>query len=355
MVVCYDKDSLKLKQVTKPLDESHYRWNGFNQLTVFTGKGKLGGRRYTWYYKYDGIGRRIEKACPEQNIKVRYVWDGDQLAYSETERQQRIDSCRHSVFHGWELLAQQDQYYDIEQTAEGGQLNWKNQTHYAVCQSNGQPLALFTPEGKPTWRKQPTALWGRLLNHRWAKYQPSEPLNPNLLFAGQYYDEESGLAYNRFRYYDPETANYLSSDPIGLNGGETPYSYVHNPWDWLDPFGLAGCLKNKVDGLAREKRAQDILERRYGKENVLRERILRDANGKKVLDPLTNSGRRVDFVVKGKDGVWRPIEITSKTAPKFEQLAKETRISSIGGTFVRNPITKELIPIEGISKVIRSK
>ncbi|TNH21487.1 hypothetical protein, partial [Testudinibacter sp. TR-2022] len=32
--------------------ESHYRWNGFNQLTVFTGKGKLGGRSYTWYYKY---------------------------------------------------------------------------------------------------------------------------------------------------------------------------------------------------------------------------------------------------------------------------------------------------------------
>nr|WP_260337789.1 RHS repeat-associated core domain-containing protein [Pasteurella testudinis] len=75
-------------------------------------------------------------------------------------------------------------------------------------------------------------------------YQRSEathPLDPQLLFAGQYADNESGLAYNRFRYYDPSTGNYLTSDPIGLAGGETPYSYVQNPWDWLDPFGLAVC------------------------------------------------------------------------------------------------------------------
>ena len=59
-----------------------------------------------------------------------------------------------------------------------------------------------------------------------------------MLFAGQWLDEESGLVYNRFRYYDPESGNYISSDPIGLNGGETPYSYVFNPSDWNDPFGL---------------------------------------------------------------------------------------------------------------------
>ncbi|MFQ1014305.1 RHS repeat-associated core domain-containing protein [Avibacterium paragallinarum] len=47
-----------------------------------------------------------------------------------------------------------------------------------------------------------------------------------MLFAGQWFDEESGLAYNRFRYYDPESGSYISSDPIGLAGGETPYSYV---------------------------------------------------------------------------------------------------------------------------------
>lgn len=140
-----------------------------------------------------------------------------------------------------------------------------------------------------------------------------------------------------------------------MNGGERPFGYVGNPLDWVDLFGLAGCIKNKLDGLAREKRAKDILERRYGKENVLSERILRDSMGNKVVDPFTNSGRRVDFVVRGKDGLWRPVEITSMTAPKAEQLAKEARIQELGGIFVRNPTTKEMIQIDGISTVIRAK
>ena len=59
------------------------------------------------------------------------------------------------------------------------------------------------------------------------------------LLAGQYFDKESGLHYNRHRYYDPESSQYLSSDPIGLAGGLTPQSYVHNPNGWVDPLGLA--------------------------------------------------------------------------------------------------------------------
>lgn len=123
---------------------------------------------------------------------------------------------------------------------------------------------------------------------------------------------------------------------------------MHNPIDWVDLFGLAGCIKNKLDGLAREKRAKDILERRYGKENVLSERILRDSMGNKVVEPFTNSGRRVD-------GVWKPVEITSMTAPKAEQLAKEAIIQELGEIFVRNTTTKEMIQIDGISTVIRAK
>lgn len=68
-----------------------------------------------------------------------------------------------------------------------------------------------------------------------------------MLFAGQWLDEESGLAYNRFRYYDPETACYLNSDPIGLEGGSTPYFYVHNPWDFVDPIGLKCWTAAKKD------------------------------------------------------------------------------------------------------------
>lgn len=46
------------------------------------------------------------------------------------------------------------------------------------------------------------------------------------------------MAYNRFRYYDPESGNYISNDPIGLAGGERPFGYVGNPLDWVDLFGL---------------------------------------------------------------------------------------------------------------------
>jgi hypothetical protein len=58
-------------------------------------------------------------------------------------------------------------------------------------------------------------------------------------------------------------------------------------------------------------------------------------------------------VVKRKDGSWSPLEVTSKTASKVEQLAKESEIRQSGGVFVRNPQTRQLVELADISRVIR--
>jgi RHS repeat-associated protein len=72
----------------------------------------------------------------------------------------------------------------------------------------------------------------------------------NLRFQGQYFDEESGLHYNRFRYYDPGVGQFIHQDPIGLLGGTNNYRYVPNPIGWIDPLGLTpkDCgIKNSPD------------------------------------------------------------------------------------------------------------
>lgn len=74
----------------------------------------------------------------------------------------------------------------------------------------------------------------------------------NLRYPGQYYDAESGLHYNYFRYYDPKTGRYLTSDPIGLEGGLNTFAYVeNNPIKFIDSLGL--CPATWDSGWYRSK------------------------------------------------------------------------------------------------------
>ena len=84
----------------------------------------------------------------------------------------------------------------------------------------------------------------------------AQPIEQNLRFQGQYYDQETGLHYNRFRYYDPDVGRFVGQDPIKLMGGANLYQYMANPLSWIDPLGLK-CTKAIRDSM---KKAGMLLE-----------------------------------------------------------------------------------------------
>ncbi|WP_256669333.1 RHS repeat-associated core domain-containing protein, partial [Pseudomonas sp. C2B4] len=87
------------------------------------------------------------------------------------------------------------------------------------------------------WSARYTA-YGKLSQLR---HGGGEQLEQPLRFQGQYFDGESGLHYNRHRYYQPDSGRYLTPDPIKLAGGLHAYQYTRNPTGWVDPLGLADC------------------------------------------------------------------------------------------------------------------
>ncbi|HAS1185563.1 TPA: RHS repeat protein, partial [Enterobacter cloacae] len=106
--------------------------------------------------------------------------------------------------------------------------------HLYHCDHRGLPLALVSHEGATEWEAEYDA-WGNMLRE-------TNPHNLAQLIRlpGQQYDEETGLYYNRHRYYDPKQGRYITQDPIGLRGGWNFYTYTSNPISEIDPLGLAG-------------------------------------------------------------------------------------------------------------------
>ncbi|HGT6268547.1 TPA: RHS repeat-associated core domain-containing protein [Escherichia coli] len=104
--------------------------------------------------------------------------------------------------------------------------------HLYHCDHRGLPQALITPEGETAWCGEYDE-WGNQLNEE----NPHHLYQPYRL-PGQQYDEESGLYYNRHRYYDPLQGRYITQDPIGLKGGINLYTYPLVPIRYTDPLGL---------------------------------------------------------------------------------------------------------------------
>ncbi|MEZ8188294.1 RHS repeat-associated core domain-containing protein, partial [Shewanella sp. 5S214] len=103
-------------------------------------------------------------------------------------------------------------------------------------------------------------------------------VNP-IRFQGQYFDDESGLHYNRFRYYSPGQARFIHQDPIGLVVGINHYQYAPNPVNWVDPFGLL-CK----EGEKKLDRMLSNLVSTGGIDEAIKNKILEIAIASAVID-----------------------------------------------------------------------
>ncbi|MFL2056465.1 RHS repeat-associated core domain-containing protein, partial [Escherichia coli] len=218
-------------------ETERFRWDSRDQLTGYcSAQGEL------WEYRHDASGRRTEKRCDRKKIRFTYLWDGDSIAEIREYRDDELYSVRHLVFNGFELISQQ--FSRVRQPHPSVAPQWVTRTNHAVSDLTGRPLMLFNSEGKTVWRPGQTSLWGLALSlpadtgYPDPRGELDPEADPGLLYAGQWRDAESGLCYNRFRYYEPESGMYLVSDPLGLQGGEQTYRYVPNPLRWIDPLGL---------------------------------------------------------------------------------------------------------------------
>jgi RHS repeat-associated protein len=209
----YDPDG-QLIGKTDTTGETRYRWNRQGQLVAIH---KPDGTE--WHYRYDALSRRVEKRGP--NTHIEYTWDGDVILYEK----HHAETEQNSQTHQWEYHPNDfSPLYKLENRAA---------QYYSLNDQIGTPLELIDKTGEQVWSE-------RLQTFGGVKATETCQIECPIRFQGQWADEESGLYYNRFRYYDAESGRYISSDPIGLLGGLRLYAYVRNPNGWVDPLGLSG-------------------------------------------------------------------------------------------------------------------
>ena len=225
-----------------------YRWNAAGLLReVERPDGNL------VRFAYDPFARRLHKEMLKpvsgggyQRVsRVRFVWDGDVLAH-----QIRADAqaAGDPVVEERSYLFGDSGFLPTVATLRG---SW----HAIEADCVGTPQRAFDSRGAVVWSTSPHA-WG-------VRRQPGDVDQAGLLaHPGQYCDDETGLAYQRWRYFDSETALFATPDPLGLDATENPWRYIPNAFGWLDPLGLAatkrGCEMTDAERVAdrRKRRAE---------------------------------------------------------------------------------------------------
>ena len=212
----YDKEGNLIQKTEKATGKKwQYSWNGAAMLTEV--------RRpdgYTVRFMYDALGRRVSKRY--RSVTTHYVWDANVVLHE------------HKTFDARETTADDIITWVFEQDSFAPMAKIRGEKKYSIVTDHlGTPIRAYTEGGERIWERELDSFGNIRMNVGDAHFC-------NYLYQGQMLDRETGLAYNRFRYYDPEQGNYISQDPIGLAGGNpTLYAYVGDPSGWLDVFGLA--------------------------------------------------------------------------------------------------------------------
>ncbi|MGE7911737.1 DUF4329 domain-containing protein [Lysinibacillus xylanilyticus] len=223
----YDEEGNLVQKVEKNGDTWKYEYNGNGMMSKVI---KPDNTEVT--FKYDSLGRRIEKCSDEKTMK--FIWDGN------------------TILHEYFLRNNSDEFEDLEEYSSQNKseipdnlVTWvfndgfvpsakiTNEGNYSIISDYlGSPVEAFDDEGKKVWSAE-LDIYGRVV-----EFTGKQDFIP-FRYQGQYEDIEIGLYYNRFRYYDPEQGSYTQIDPIGLAGGNpTLYGYVGNPNISIDPLGL---------------------------------------------------------------------------------------------------------------------
>ena len=204
-----------------------FLWNADDRLVGVTTPGGV-----RWRYRYDALGRRIAKerldGAGKTVERIDFTWDGGQLV-----EQAHGGAGRRPFAVAWDWEPGGDapvsqREWPLDQATTQQQVNERFLA--IVTDLVGSPTDLVDEAGTVAWHGE-TSLWGAMVSQSGSAYTP-------LRFPGQYHDSETGLHYNLYRYYDPETGRYLSHDPLGLDPAPDSFAYVTNPTGWIDPLGL---------------------------------------------------------------------------------------------------------------------
>ena len=245
----YDKDGQLIEKFrgkagffSAKKDCWEYSWNQNGTL-----KGVFAPHRHGHWtsFTYDALGRRLTKLG---DVTFHYLWNGNVPLHEWQTGNRYVGSVLTPYsedFKTW--LFEEESFVPLALIQDGKACS-------IVCDQLGTPTEAYDEEGKEVWYRR-LDMNGKILEETQPGLNPEGYVSIPFLFQGQYYDYETGLAYNRFRYYDPELGRYISQDPIRLAGGDSAiYAYVRDPNHWVDILGLSPYETQKLQAHADEAR-----------------------------------------------------------------------------------------------------